>query len=334
MTHSLLQMAEYRKKTQVQSFLSLFSGIQLLFALYYAFDISKGKIDKLQPTYGKASNITGFKYSVLSLFLNGLLYHCLGKSLKHENSGFPLHYIFLLININQLVSFIFYFLTTLSSFSFFTLLQLLISGATLVLAILLTFYCFSNKHTNLLSTLSQLDPAPKTTHEVLVGLMQKRRDWGIASTLFSAFLLILLFWSFFKCTFINRASGTKKFGAYLNYLSVGSFLLIVGSLGVHVLALKVSRWIICNCNLRLYYVSFLISVVVGLLIYIISCILAERALIFYYHVLVCSLGTIISSVGTLIISQEKTLKSLQNYIRDFEQHRNAQSNHDEHFNEL
>lgn len=311
------------KKNFLSSYLFLASGIQLLLSLYYDFDISKGKIERFEKLFGNGYSLSIFKYSVLSFFLNGLLYHCLSKSLKRGNSGFSIQYVFVLININQLLSILFFLMSNVSSsqFTFFVFFQLILYSTTFVLGSFLNYYCFSDHHNDpfnhLLNTNTQFKSPLYMIH------MSKRRDWGIASTLFSAIQLVLLFWSFVRYTFYDRDVGIQKYGEYLNLFSISTFLINLGSFGIHIFSLKVSKGCHCNCtSVNSLYVYFMISELIGMIIYIYISIMAKRAKIFYYHVLIVGLGMLISSYGNYEISKKKYLDVIANYESSLNNHEN------------
>lgn len=302
------------KKNWFSSYLFLSSGVQIILSLYYDFDISKGKIERFEKLFGNGYSLSFFKYSVLSFFLNGMLYHCLSKPLKRGNSGFSIQYVFILININQILSILLFLISNVSSnqFSFFIFFQIIVYLASFLLGSFLNYYCFSDHHhdpfNHLMNANSQFKSPLYMIH------MAKRRDWGIASTLFSAIQVILLFWSFVRYTFLDRNTGVTKYGEYLNMLSISSFLIVMGALGIHIFALKVSKGCNCNCfNVNSLYAYFIISELIGLIIYIYVSIMAKRARIFYYHVLIIGLGILISSYGNYEISKKKYLDVLANY---------------------
>lgn len=302
------------KKNFFSSYLFLASGIQLLLSLFYDFDISKGKIEHFEKTFGVGYNLSFFKYAVLSFFLNGLLYHCLSKPLKRGNSGFSLQYVFVLININQALSIILFLISNVCSrqFSLFVFFQIILYLITLSLGCSLNYYCFSDHHSDPLNHLINSNIQFKSP--LYITHMAKRRDWGIASTLFSAIQVILLFWSFFRYTFYDRATGIKKYGEYIYLLSLSSFLIVFSSLGIHIFALKVSKGCQCNCfNVSSLYFYFIIAELIGIIIYIYVSVMAKRVKIFYYHVLIIGLGILISSYGNYEISKKRYLDIITNY---------------------
>lgn len=309
------------KKNFFSSYLFLASGSQLLLSLYYDFDISKGKMEHFEKLFGTGYSLTFFKYSVLSLFLNGLLYHCLSKPLKRGNSGFSIQYVFVLININQLLSILCFLISNVISnqFTFFVFFQLIVYSLCFLFGSFLNYYCFADHHNDPFNHIINANTQFKSPLYMIH--MSKRRDWGIASTLFSAIQVVLLFWSFIRYTFLDRNTGIKKYGEYLNLFSLSTFLIVIGSLGIHIFALKVSKGCHCNCiNVNSLYIYFIVSELIGLILYIYMSVMAKRVKIFYYHVLIVGLGILISSYGNYEISKKKYLDIIANYENSMNNH--------------
>lgn len=288
-------------------YLLLFSGLQMLCILYYDYDLSYGSTtwqanvgEKLYPI---------FKYGALSLFLNGLIYHCISKPLYRGTSGIPLNYICVLLNINQICSVLcfFYPLMKYNPENGYTIFQFFIYVPTTIFGILLNIYGWSSK------------PYPAIT---LTGswILSRRRDWGLVGVFLAAAQLVLIFWTSMKC-FYDPDSAKRRYGDYYNVYTASLFIMVVGALGYHVLALKVSKGK-CNCHDTLKYItlSFALLELIGFIMYCYSCTEANQTKIFYYHALFFSVGMIVSALGNTYISWKKfdddiTIFESGNYIK-------------------
>lgn len=273
-------------------FLLLFSGLQMICSLYYDWDLSSGR----SPYQSKLSEklFPTFKYGALSLFLNGLLYHCISEPLYNGNSGFPLNYVCILININQICSVVcfFYPLFKYNPKDGYTIFELLVYIPTLIFGILLNIYGWEKKKPNSITIPGSW-------------VLSRRRDWGLAGVFLAASQLILIFWSSMKC-FYDAEKIKSRYGSYFIPYASSLFMMVIGSLGYHVLALKISEGNL-SCHDILKYIVLLFATIelIGLIIYVYACTCAKQTRIFYYHSLFFSLGMVISAFGNVYISWKK-----------------------------
>lgn len=279
-------------RRQANYYLLLFSGLQMICALYYDWDLSYGS-KEYEPKVGK-NLFPAFKYGALSLFLNGLLYHCISKPLYRGTSGIPLNYVCLLININQICALVcfFYPLLKYDAKNGYTIFELFVYIPTAVCGVMLNVYGWQKK------------PLPAVT---LTGswILSRRRDWGLVGVYLAACQLVLIFWNSMKCFYDNERTK-KNFEDDFNVYAASLFLMVIGSLGYHVLALKVSKGSFpCHDILKYVTFSFTIVELIGLIMYVYACTKHNQARIFYYHSLFFSLGMIVSAIGNTFISWKK-----------------------------
>lgn len=273
-------------------YLLLFSGIQMICSLYYDWDLSYGSTEYKLKVGEKL--FPAFKYGAFSMFLNGLIYHCISKPLYRGTSGIPLNYICILLNINQICALVcfFYPLLKYDPKNGYTIFQLFIYVPTAICGVLLNIYGWSKK------------PLPAIT---LTGswVLSRRRDWGLVGVFLAACQLVLIFWNSMKC-FYDADTVKKRYGDSFNVYAASMFLMVIGSLGYHVLALKVSKGSFsCHNPLKYITLAFAIIELVGLIMYIYACIEANQARIFYYHSLFFSGGMVVSAFGNVFISWKK-----------------------------
>lgn len=273
-------------------YLLLFSGLQMLCSLYYDWDLCYGstayKLKVGEKLFG------AWKYGALSLFLNGLIYHCISKPLYRGTSGIPLNYICVLLNINQFCALIcfFYPIFKYDPKNGYTIFQLFVYIPTFVSGVLLNIYGWSRKE------------IPSIT---LTGswVLSRRRDWGLVGVYLAACQLVLIFWNSMKC-FYDAGSTKTRYGNQFNVYAASLFLMVVGSLGYHVLALKVSKGKFpCHDILKYITLGFAIIEFVGLIMYCYSCTKANQTRIFYYHSLFFSAGMVVAAFGNAFISWKK-----------------------------
>lgn len=280
------------KRRNLNSYLFLFSGLQILCALFYDYDIASGK--KVWQDKIGSKNYPFFKYGALALCLNGLLYHCLSKPLYRGTSGFPVHYFAIPLNVNQFFAILCFFWPLLSNSQKkgFPIFQLLIHPITFILGTSLTIYGWK-----------QINPQKLTISGSF--LLSRRRDWGIAGTLFSAAEVVLIFWSAMKCIYDNEKYKVKYGNGQVVY-SIAVFLQMIGALGYHVLGLKVSKGTFpCHNLLIKICFGFITTELIGTLLYVPICSIHNQTRIFYYHSLIFSTGMIVSGFGNLYISRKK-----------------------------
>ncbi|OHS95693.1 hypothetical protein TRFO_10325 [Tritrichomonas foetus] len=338
------------KKRFLNSYLFLMSGIQMLLSISYCFKFSQGKGDYVSH-HMTQTTFRLFVYSTSSFFVNGLLYHCLSKPLFRggypsalsffNSKGFPLAHFFVLINTNQFVSLLFFFMShfTSSNICFYFFFQFLEYLATFLLGSFLNYYCllypapnmftarFHNQHNhhsngsnhsnrnqshdNDENNLNNHSNSNANNNSNLMSresmqLFIKRRDWGISATLFSAFEAVLLFSSFIQYTFTDREAGFKKYGSYLNFYCLSLFLVITGSLGIHFLSLKIAKGHFgCHQKLYRYHRIFVYCETIGMIIYVLTSVFSGRTKIFFWHSFFIGFGTSISAIGCLNVSKLK-----------------------------
>lgn len=273
-------------------YLLLFSGLQMICSLYYDWDLSYGR----SPYQTKLNEnlFSIFKYGALSLFLNGLLYHCISEPLNNGNSGIPFNYICILININQICTIVcfFYPLFKYDPKNGYTIFELFIYIPTAIFGILLNIFGWEKKKPNSITITGSW-------------VLSRRRDWGLAGVFLAACQLVLIFWGSMKC-FYDADKIKSRYGSYFALYAASMFLMVIGALGYHVLALKVSEGSFsCHDILKYITLSFAIIELVGLILYIYACSSANQTRIFYYHSLFFSLGMVISAFGNVFISWKK-----------------------------
>ena len=292
----------FQKRRSLNGWLFMFSGFQMLMALYYDWDIAWGS-DEFQKLIGDKFYPT-FKYGCYSLFLSGLLYHCMSKPLYRGSSGFPFQYVAILLNFNQLCSIICFFFPILianpkNGFVYF---QMLVYIPTLVVGSLMNYYGWNKVQVKSITLTGSF-------------LLSRRRDWGIAGTLLSACQMVLLFWSCVKC-FIQPDWYKESYGDYFRVYSIALLFMIIGALGYHVLGLKVSKGgFPCHRRLNLVSLTFASIELVGLILYILSCTLSNMNNIFYYHGLFFGAGMVVSAFGNSYISRLKLDEDIQEFER-------------------
>lgn len=281
---------EIRK--QLCYFLLLFSGLQMICILYYDWDVASGRSIYITKLGSKLYPV--FKYGSLSLFLNGFLYHCISEPINDGHSGIPFEYIIIVINVNQLISVIcfFYPLMKLNAKNGYVLFEIFIYIPTLIFGILLNIFGWEKKKPKFITIKGSC-------------ILSRRRDWGLVGVYMAASQIILIFWSSMKC-FYDSELIKQRYGNYFTIYASSLFLMVIGSLGYHVLALKVSYGN-CECHHPLKVITLFFAIIefIGLIIYIVACSKANQTRIFYYHSLLFSIGLFVSAIGNTYLSWKK-----------------------------
>lgn len=286
-------------RRKLNSYLFLASGVQILCSLSYGYDLAGGwAFPSWEDRVGKKL-YPAFEYGVLALCLNGLLYHCLSKPLYRGTSGLPLQYVSILVNLNQLVASVCFFISIMNyqPRNGYVIFQFLVYPTTFILGSLLTYYAWN-----------QITPQKLTISGSW--LLSRRRDWGIAGTLFSAAEVAMVFWDAIR-SFYDQYRIKSMFGDLYKLAGSAMFLQVTAALGYHVLGLKVSKGVMpCHQHLVWASLAFIFIEIVGTGIYIACCSIKKQINIFYYHSFFFSIGTIVSGLGNIYISRKKFYEEL------------------------
>lgn len=278
-------------RRQWNFYVVLFAGLQFLFTLYYNYDIAKGL-----KTYEKVMGdkwYSPFKFGCYTLFMCGVIFHCISKPLYRGTSGLPMQFVGLLACLFDLAA-IFCFFIPLFKFyrkDAFTWVQLFIYVPNLVTVIGLTY-----------TSRKSVQPTQLT----IPGgwLISRRRDWGIAGTIFSGCQIVMIFWEFVKsCYSLGNQKTNRLFKEYSNSYIASLGLMTLGALGYHIVALNISKGR-CPCHRKMVIsgIIFVLIEIIGFIIYEYDCTKCEYKHIFFYHTVIFALGIIVSGIGNFIVS--------------------------------
>ena len=309
-------------RARLNSYLSLSSGVQMMCAFYYAYQITGG-----MPVWQirLLNNYNIWLYGIYSMFINGCVYHCLSKPLYHGTTGIKFQYFAVLLNANQLAAAICFFkaMFTYSPKNAFVIFQVFPYFITLGLGIALNVASWNSVK-------------PKSYSMKGSFLYTRRRDWGIASTIVSAFQLLLGFSVAFmdlmkKDSTTGEISAKPTYGSYFNCYIGGLMIMWIAALGCHVLAFKVSKGL-CPCHRILNYITigFNVFEVIGLILYIlathkaqatripipglgITLVTDSKVNILYMHLLLFGVCQVVAVFGNSYISWRPFKEDLEYY---------------------
>lgn len=281
--------------------LMLWSGIQIAMAFYYAYMIAGG----MGPVweYRLKGNFKIWLYGVQSLFIDGLLYHALAKTMLAGTSGFKLQYFAIIVNLNQIcaASCFFKSMFAYSPKDGFVYVQIFIYIPTFIFGCLMTAYAWKT---------------PEHTEYTEKGsfLYYRRRDWGLASVLSSACL--------FMITFINSHQESdphapNPYGKYAGLYGNALTLMCATSILYHFFGLKVAKgnWK-RHRILSVVCLIFIALTIIGLAMYIYATEHANAYNMLYYIIIIISLINIMSGLGNGYISWRPFNDDLEYYLKD------------------
>ena len=294
----MLQGKNLRKS--VRSYLVLFSGLQMFSLIYYLYDVLKDNDtwkNSMKPEY-----FNGFKFGLYTLFITSVLYHAFSKALSQGTSGLPIQYFFIFINIAQLIS-IFYFFFGLCdqhSSDWYTIFNFFITLPTCFLGIWLNFLAWK--------------PLQIQIHDENIFFLNRRRDWGIAGTLFTSFQAFMTIWNCCFSAYYGEAMS-KALGKWYKLHITSWIFMLIGSMGYHCLGMKISKGF-CPCHKSLNLVCLIFTSInlIGLIFYIITCIKGNMFGITYFHIVIFGIGSVISGYANSFLSK-LTLKDENNYAQ-------------------
>lgn len=276
------------KRRQWNFYLVLFSGLQMLCTLYYAFDIAKGL-----KTYEKFYDTmySRFKFGFVSLFFCSIIYHCISKPLYRGTSGVPMQYFAALTNLAQVIGLICfaYPIFKKEPSNVWHFVQTGVYIITLVLGVGLNYVSW---HTVPITTVT-IDNS---------WLISRRRDWGLSGHFFAAFQIIMIFWETIK-TIKDPTKPKKVFGDFFTAYELGLLLMMVAAIVYHSIALPIAKGKCpCHPHLKITGLVSICAELVGLVMYWRACTQKDQARMFFTHVIIFALGMIVSGFGVAFMS--------------------------------